>query len=310
MNSPLKINYELRPAKFVERKMLLTSLVNICKHYKFDYQYIGFGGIAFTDFKLFHKELHINKMTSIEGGNLVEEERIKFNKPFSFINLEFGLSSTALPKIDLEKPSIVWLDYDDVLNNNMFEDIAILFRKLPIGSVYLFTANRELKDKSTGEEYEIEIFKEKFGTIVPFNIKNKDFTGTENYKTIRRMLLSHTSNFLKERNLLGEDLKFHQLYNFLYQENRGAKMFTLGGVIERQDFQIEELGVSEFDFLKINEEPYRIKIPNLTNKEADWVNKHFDIEEELISSKIIKKEDLDKYKKTYKYLPNYYDVRM
>jgi len=308
MNSPLKINYELRPAKFVERKMLLTSLANICKHYKCDYQYIGFGGIAFTDFKLFHKELHINEMISIEGGSQVEEERIKFNKPFSFINLEFGLSTTILPKINLNKPSIVWLDYDDVLNNNMFEDIAILFRKLPIGSVYLFSSNRELKDKNTGNEYEIESFKEKFGTLAPFNIKNKDFSGTENFKTIRKMLLSHASSFLTERNLSKENLKFHQLYNFLYQENRGAKMFTFGGIIEKDDFQIKDLGICGFDFLKTKEEPYRIKIPNLTNKETDWINKHFGTEEKLISSKIVKKEDLDKYKKTYKYLPNFYDV--
>jgi len=310
MNSALKINYELRPAKFVERKMLLTSLVNICKHYKCEYQYIGFGGIAFTDFKLFHKELHINEMTSIEGGNQVEEERIRFNKPFSFINLEFGLSTTILPKIDLHKPSIVWLDYDDVLNNSMFEDIAVLFRKLPAGSVYLFTSNRELKDRNTGDEYEVESFREKFGTIVPFDIKNKDFSGTENFKTIRRMLFSHASSFLTERNLIGDNLKFHQLYNFLYQENRGAKMYTFGGIIEKADFKIEDLGVSEFDFLKTNEEPYRIKIPNLTNKETDWINKYFEEEEELISSKIVKKEDLEKYKKTYKFLPNYYDVRL
>jgi len=279
MNSALKINYELRPAKFVERKMLLTSLANICKHYTCEYQYIGFGGIAFTDFKLFHKELHINEMTSIEGGNQVEEERIRFNKPFSFINLEFGLSTTILPKIDLHKPSIVWLDYDDVLNNNMFEDIAVLFRKLPAGSVYLFTSNRELKDRNT-------------------------------VKTIRRMVSSHASSFLAERNLLGENLKLHQLYNFLYQENRGAKMYTFGGIIEKNDFQIEDLGISEFDFLKTEEEPYRIKIPNLTNKETDWINKHFDLDEDLISSKIVKKEDLEKYKKTYKFLPNYYDVRI
>lgn len=310
MNSSLKINYELRPAKFVERKMLLTSLANICKHYKCDYQYIGFGGIAFTDFKLFHKELHINEMTSIEGGNLVEEERIKFNKPFSFINLEFGLSTDILPKINLEKPSIVWLDYDNVLDNNMFEDIAILFRKLPVGSVYLFTANRELKDRNTGEEYDVVPFKEKFGSLVPYNIKNKDFTGTENYKTIRKMLLSHIYSFINERNFLGDDLKFHQLYNFLYQENRGAKMFTFGGVIEKRGFEIEELGISEFDFLKTEEDAYRIKIPNLTNKETDWINKHFDTEKELVSSKIVRQDDLDKYKKTYKYLPNYYDVRI
>ena len=49
--------------------MLLTVLQNICQFYNEDYQYIGFGGVSFTDFKLFHKELNIGEMFSIEGGD-------------------------------------------------------------------------------------------------------------------------------------------------------------------------------------------------------------------------------------------------
>ena len=69
MNSPKFLNYETRPHKFTERKMLLSSLSKICNYYSDEYQYIGLGGISFTDFKLFHKELHINEMHSIEAGN-------------------------------------------------------------------------------------------------------------------------------------------------------------------------------------------------------------------------------------------------
>lgn len=308
MNSPRKINYELRPAKFVERKMLLASLINICRYYNQEYQYIGFGGLSFTDFKLFHKELHINKMISIEGGNLLNKERIQFNRPFSFINLEYGVSTSILTKIDLSKPSIVWLDYDDALDNHMFQDIAILFRKLPIGSVYIFTSNRELKDKNTDNLYEVESFSSKFGSIVPFDIKNKDFSGTENYKTIRKMLRGHTNSFLEERNLSGENLKFYQLFNFLYQENGGAKMYTFGGVIDGGNFASSNL--VNFDFIKISEEPYRISMPNLTMKESEYIDKNFEDEAVIISSKIIEQHELRKYKKTYKYLPNYFDVRV
>lgn len=309
MNSPKKINYELRPAKFVERKMLLTSLINVCGFYKKKFQYIGFGGTAFTDFKLFHKELHINKMISIEGGE-IEKERFEFNKPFSFIKLEFGSSNTILPSLDLEKESIIWLDYDSAMSIDVFEDIAILFRKLPIGSVYLFTCNRQLKDRNTGKEYEIESFKNEFGSIIPFDIKTKDFTGTENFKTIRKMLSSHINSFIEERNQEGENLKFHQLFNFLYQENGGAKMYTYGGIIEKNDFDISELNLSDFDFIKKDIEPYIINIPNLTIKEADFVNINFNNEEDIISSKIVDETELKKYKKTYKYLPNYFDVRV
>ena len=80
MNSPLIINYELRPAKFTERKMLLAVLTRICAFYDSPYQYIGFGGLDYTDFKLFHKELYIDKMISIEGGRKISKERTVFNR--------------------------------------------------------------------------------------------------------------------------------------------------------------------------------------------------------------------------------------
>lgn len=312
MNSPRKINYELRPAKFTERKMLLASLTSICRFYNLDYQYIGFGGLSFTDFKLFHKELHINKMTSIEGGDLLQRERVEFNRPFSFINLEYGLSTTILTKLNLSEPSIIWLDYDNALENNMFEDISILFRKLPAGSIYIFTSNRELKDKDTGNQYEVESFSKKFGSLIPFDVKNVDFSGTENYKTIRKMLLGHINSFIDERNLSNEDedLKFYQLFNFLYQENGGAKMYTFGGVIDKDNSDLINLNINNFEFIKFDEEPYRINIPNLTIKESDYIDKNFDDEESIMASRIIEQQELKKYKQTYKYLPNYFDVRL
>ena len=62
MKSPTSLNYEIRPCKFVERKMLLSAFARIIPLFKQEYQYIGFGGLSFTDFKLFHRELHINRI--------------------------------------------------------------------------------------------------------------------------------------------------------------------------------------------------------------------------------------------------------
>ena len=86
MNSSKRLNYETRPAKFTERKMLLSSFLRICNLYGGNYQYIGLGGVSFTDFKLFHKELHINEMYSLEGGDF-SKEKLQINLPFSFIKI-------------------------------------------------------------------------------------------------------------------------------------------------------------------------------------------------------------------------------
>jgi hypothetical protein len=309
MNSPKYLNYETRPAKFTERKMLLSSFLRICNLYGGNYQYVGLGGISFTDFKLFHKELHIDEMYSLEGGNF-SDKKLQVNLPFSFINVIKEKSTIALNKVNLNKKTLVWLDYDDTLKPYMFEDLEILLRKIPIGSIYLMSCNKELKSDKTGEEYTVEEFREIYHNLAPFDLKPKNFTASEDYKTIRTMLSTFINKIMKERD---EELKFQQLYNFLYQENRGARMYTFGGVITEKEKKIQELNLNDFDFIKEADEPYKIELPNLTSKEIDLINKNISNEEkleEIVDKGIVTKSEIAKHKKTYKYLPNFYDVRI
>jgi hypothetical protein len=308
MNSPNFFNYETRPAKFTERKMLLTVLQNICQFYNEDYQYIGFGGVSFTDFKLFHKELNIGEMFSIEGGDNLNEERVQFNAPFSCIDVMFGLSSSILKDLDLTRKTVVWLDYDNDLDDFMFEDLAILFRKLPKGSVYIMTCNRQLKDKQTGVEYEVEAFKEKFNNLVSFDLKKSSFNAQSNYLTTKQMMTNLINKTINER--VGSQLKFHQLFNFLYQETGGARMFSFGGVIESDNFDLNNFNTNRFDFIREGDEPFRITLPILTSKEVVYVNERLDNVEYFNNCKIIKKKHFERYSKIYKYLPHYLDVRM
>ena len=310
MNSPKQINYETRPFKFTERKMLLASLQKVFSFYGGDYQYIGLGGIAYTDFKLFHKELHVDNLYSIEGGN-IPLERLKFNSPYSFINLLKNKTTIALNNIPLENKSLLWLDYDGVLDNYMFDDLNIIFRKLPIGSIYIFTCNRELKDEENNE-YTTELFKEKFGNLIPFGIENKDFSSQNNYKTIRNMFIKHINYILRERNRIEDfNFQFHQLFNILYQENRGARMYTFGGIITDNELNISDLDIDSFNFINTEENAYKIEIPNLTRKEIDLINSYLNVkEEELVKLNIVTKTEVDKYKEIYKYMPHYYDIRL
>jgi hypothetical protein len=113
------------------------------------------------------------------------------------------------------------------------------------------------------------------------------------------------------RNEVESPLKFIQLYNLIYQEFRGANMFTFGGVVMDEIIDNESLRLSDFDFIRFSEEAYKIEVPNLTRKEVDLINSYiFEKEEELLGLNIINGTELEKFKKTYKYLPNFYDVRI
>src|SRR5258706_7239514 len=107
------VNYLLRPAKNVERKMLCEAFQRLSAVQSVqNYQYIGFGATYFADFCLFHRDLGIGDMFTIEA-NREDEARVLFNVPFNCIKVKMGLASQKLPEIPLgDKPAIVWLDYD------------------------------------------------------------------------------------------------------------------------------------------------------------------------------------------------------
>lgn len=124
--SYMKFNYNVRASKSVERKMILEVLKELCPPSVINnYQYIGLGSVFYTDFRLFHKDLNICDMVCIEG-DVDDEERFRYNKPYKCVNLIMGHSSDILPKLDWEKPTISWLDYDDKLMPFMFSDIRTI----------------------------------------------------------------------------------------------------------------------------------------------------------------------------------------
>lgn len=65
------VGYSLRPAKHVERRILCDAFRRRSKFASVEsYQYVGFGSVWFSDFSLFHRQLGIGKMISIERNGL------------------------------------------------------------------------------------------------------------------------------------------------------------------------------------------------------------------------------------------------
>jgi hypothetical protein len=141
LSSYERINYSLRPAKNVERKLMCEAFRRLSRFGKLDsYRYVGFGSAFFADFLLVHRTLGISDMISIEK-DIDNGSRFEFNKPFACVKLEFGLSTGILPLLDWEPRSIVWLDYDGILNQGVLEDVAFLAAKCCSGSVVIFSYN-------------------------------------------------------------------------------------------------------------------------------------------------------------------------
>jgi hypothetical protein len=87
-----KINYSLRPAKSIERKMLCDAFRRLSAFGKVEnYQYIGFGSTYFSDFSLFHKALGISnkEIRHLDTQLPIKEDELP--------------TLSAVPKEDIEK---------------------------------------------------------------------------------------------------------------------------------------------------------------------------------------------------------------
>ena len=107
-----RIDYNLRPAKSIERKMLCEAFRRLLSFSDLtEYRYVGFGSTFFSDFSLIHKSLGLTDLISIEKEEK-DKRRFRFNRPYKCIKLCFGNANDVLPNLSWAKKIILWLDYD------------------------------------------------------------------------------------------------------------------------------------------------------------------------------------------------------
>lgn len=314
------INYQLRPAKSVERKMLRDLFAKLIP---FDnlkkYQYIGFGSHYFTDFILFHKSLHINKMISIERDDTSKNKYI-FNQPFKCIQLEFGDSNSILPELDLQQPSILWLDYDKRFNPNMLNDIDTFTQNCSSGSILLLSFNSQphkpaaLKQEYNSEEeaglFERKIIEEVTERYFPVDFKEQGIRKWSNYSNlIRKSIISRIIDTLHGRNIGSEKFFYKQLCFFNYQD--GVEMTTVGFIFftEQDLHKYEACNFNDLDYFSDSSEPYLIEIPNLTLKEIKTLMQNMPkVDKKNLPKGVFTDKDIEIFQKIYKYFPTFMDV--
>lgn len=322
-NSGKKINYSLRAAKNIERKMFRDTLLRLFPFGIFScYQYIGFGSKYFVDFSIIHKYLHINKMISIESDS-TNKARYEFNRPYECINIEFGHSSDVLPRIDLRQKSIVWLDYDQSFSNYMLEDISTLVSSLPSGSVMCFSYNsqpytlQKLKEEYTdiSDGYYRQKFEEIFGEQhIPVDFDERGLSNKTTYsKFIQNVITSQILTALAGRNTaeVSDDKKIvaKQILYFDYAD--GAHMSTIAFILANESDcnLLDSCNLNELHFFRSNNESYEIKVPNLTPKEVRYLMEKMPNEGELVLDKTIFNEsDICNFQKNYRYYPSYIEI--
>jgi len=321
MDSFEKINYNLRPNKCIERKMIceVLSRLSFIDDLK-NYRYIGFGSTYFTDFTLFHKQLGIDDLISIESAEH-KKERFELNKPFSCIQILYGKATTLLPNLELNvKKNIVWLDYDGVLEDYMFGDIDTIVSSAKEGSVFMISLN--VDSLQGNKEGKFKSLAQKVGKQrIPIEFHNENLNGKKFIEVIYKMIDMQINKSLSERN--GNNLKkieYKQIFNYLYKD--GVSMLTIGGIIYSPDQKqsVSRMKLHELTHVKSGNEQYKIQCPNLTYKEIHLLNNLLPCDIIInkkgnVTNKEFKKipltpSDIKDYSEIYRYYPNYAETNL
>ena len=305
------INYALRPAKNIERKMFCEVLRRLEEFGKLEsYRYIGFGSTFFGDFSLFHKSLGIRNNISIEK-DVQNQVRFEFNRPYNCIDLKFGESSDILPGLGWDVRSIIWLDYDYVLDQGVLTDVAFVTANAPAGSILIITVDarpdklgeriKSLESRFESKKLPQELSEAKLG----------DWGTADIYRTIISNEINEKINLRNGARSIGTKFIYSQLFNFHYAD--GAKMLTVGGIIydEGQVNLVAKCGFASFDFIKTGEDSYHIEVPSLTLKEIRHLDRKLPCSEVTdIDVPSIPEIDIRRYAKIYRYFPSFVDAEI
>lgn len=325
MGSYDKINYLLRPNKSVERKMVcemlsgISSIKNLSK-----YMYVGLGSVYFADFLLFHRNLGIRRMVSIESDDKVKD-RCEFNKPFSCVELKMGDSTNILPNLDIQdNDSIVWMDYDGAISDSVFSDINTVVSKMKPDSFFMLSLNADFSTlkKPLDEDGEMDPYRCAIEMIgddrFPNQYRDVELTSTTYLNLLYHCVMNEIAAAIRKRNGWEEEkVMFHQTVNFIYQD--GARMWTIGGFLFKEveaEVHLVKMNTRDLPYYKNDSEVFKIQCPLLTLKEIQTLNSHMPcvvhddgrIDEQFLNEFPLNNKDIKEYAALYRYYPSYVET--
>jgi len=318
MRSFEKFDYTLRPAKNVERKMICEAFARLSGIAPLaEYQYVGFGAIAFADFVLIHQRLGISDMVSIERAGREAQRRVTFNKPYSCIRTKWGTATEILPTLPWTKRAMVWLDYDEQLNSSALADISTVVASLRSGSGIIVTV--DVKDRvkrgSDMAQLRMKALRRRVGEDrIPVGTTGTGLAGWGLAAVCRDIIYNQVAETLANRNAplpKKEAVRYSQRFNFHYADK--APMLTVGGYFANAEDRkrVPPSDFKDLDFIRGGKGHYLIEVPVLTRREAAYLNKLLPGSAPSVRHpKWLPGRDRKNYGKVYRHYPTYLEAEL
>lgn len=324
------INYSIRPAKCIERKMMCEAFQRLVFFEDLRrYRYVGLGSPFYTDFVLLHKRLGMRDMIDIEIPS-EDGKRFKFNKPYNCIRIEFGHSRDVLPSLDYGPRTVFWMDYDGKLDASVLADIRTICTRAPSGSVLVLTVNADLYKKPKNVRgprltYSLEKMRQVIGQGLPRWINSRsgqkremrgsDLLDWGTAAAYSRVMVNEIVSCLKDRNsgvVSSERMRSMQLFHFRYRDS--ARMLTMGWLLfaEKEREIAAQCRFDDISFVvPCGGPPVEIEVPSLTLKEVRHLNSQLPgTARSKISCPGVAPADVSKYAEVYRWFPTFAEAEV
>lgn len=305
------IAYDLRPAKQIERRMLIDFVRSSsgCGMDLSLYHYIGMGGVRFIDFLIVHRYLGISDMTSVEQNQNILP-RCEFNKPIGSIRIFPGEASDYLNSYAPKGPGLIWLDYDWSLSNKVQNDIVAIGSKAKVGTFLFVTVAgdppRFLRDKGTDDR--LAYFTDELGDFAR-TLSRDEFQNSVFRFTIAKTLLAIISFAFANRT----DSTFLPLFRVIYKDT--TAMVTVGGLLS-PPLEVNKYRAAIFSGMSLlgrlgTNDFYEIDTLNLTEQEraafeiVATSNPIDRVREDEIKKLGFDDSDITIYRDLIRYMPRY-----
>ncbi len=279
------IDYELRPAKNVDRRVFVDLLARSERYLTLaDATYVSMGGYPMTDHRMIHRRLDIENLVSIDGDPEVVQ-RQNFNKPTEkciCLHLQSGELIEDLDdilsrnNIDVEARKVIWLDYTkpNTLDTQLNEFEGLLNKAAEHDIVRItLNANNDALKYETGKNLDalalrnarFQALEKMIGSYLPNGSSPKDLSNSS-----FPMLLSKILGRAAESAFPPADkFSFFPLSTIAYQD--GQRMLTMTGiVIDKINIQkfLDETGLKQWPFFSSSfDDVNTLRVAVLTMKE-------------------------------------------
>lgn len=303
-----KVFYDLRPAKQVERRMLLDAfqIMSVAGFSIRDYQYTGMGSIYFVDYSMLHRLLGMRRFLSAEIDRSVTK-RVSFNRPFDNVVIKMRAIGDLISELDRDLKHILWLDYDFRMAKVILEDTAAAAHHLPTGSILMVTVDVEPPTKNDDPDEWMRHFQTETRPFNDFRWTVQSFARSELAETNAGVIMNAIRNGIAGR----PNIRFLPLFKFDYAD--GHQMITIGGVIggDAEQRMLDACDFRHAPYIRrlITDPFFTIRVPRLTRKERLYLDRYMPSTENWTPTEFeLSKDEVAAYREIYRYYPSYAEL--